>query len=125
MTHSQTCTLVADSRYVADEWLAEGAHNEQPVKQRRAGWAAQLQERHITDFRQWKDHDAYRTAFARLLRDLKATPDWVWIVGYIRRDIDQQEGGRGGTVDHRAADAQEHLRRPLRLVRDAAGPANP
>jgi hypothetical protein len=37
-----------------------------------SGWAAQLRSRHIGDFRGWKDHDAYQTAFTRLLRDLKA-----------------------------------------------------
>ena len=35
-------------------------------------WAADLRcMRHIGDFRQWKDHDEYQTAFARLLRDLQ------------------------------------------------------
>jgi hypothetical protein len=28
--------------------------------------------RHIGDFTDWKDHDSYRKAFDRLLRDLKA-----------------------------------------------------
>jgi hypothetical protein len=28
--------------------------------------------RNIGDFSKWKQHDAYQTAFARLLRDLKA-----------------------------------------------------
>lgn len=37
-----------------------------------AGWAGQVNERHIGDFRQWKDHDSYQTEFHRLLRDLKA-----------------------------------------------------
>lgn len=37
------------------------------------GWAADIRrQRHIGDFRQWKDHDAYEKAFQRLLRDLKA-----------------------------------------------------
>ncbi|MEW5988186.1 MAG: toll/interleukin-1 receptor domain-containing protein, partial [Chloroflexota bacterium] len=36
------------------------------------GWAAHLRTRHIGDFRQWKEHDAYQQAFGRLLRDLKA-----------------------------------------------------
>lgn len=37
------------------------------------GWAADIRRsRHIGDFTQWKDHDAYQTAFDRLLRDLKA-----------------------------------------------------
>lgn len=36
-------------------------------------WAAKLRRtRHIGDFSPWKDHDAYRQAFERLLRDLKA-----------------------------------------------------
>lgn len=36
-------------------------------------WPAQLRRtRHIGDFSQWKDHDAYQEAFERLLRDLKA-----------------------------------------------------
>jgi hypothetical protein len=37
------------------------------------GWAADIRrQRHIGDFRQWKDHDTYQQAFQRLLRDLKA-----------------------------------------------------
>jgi hypothetical protein len=37
------------------------------------GWAADIRrQRHIGDFRQWKDHDTYQQAFNRLLRDLKA-----------------------------------------------------
>ena len=37
------------------------------------GWAADVcRQRHIGDFTKWKDHDAYKTAFGRLLRDLKA-----------------------------------------------------
>jgi len=36
-------------------------------------WAAKLRRsRHIGDFSQWKDHDAYQKAFNRLMRDLKA-----------------------------------------------------
>jgi hypothetical protein len=36
------------------------------------GWAADIRrQRHIGDFRQWKDHAAYQKAFHRLLRDLK------------------------------------------------------
>jgi len=37
------------------------------------GWPALIRNtRHIGDFRNWKDHDAYQQAFGRLLRDLKA-----------------------------------------------------
>lgn len=36
-------------------------------------WAADIRRmRHIGDFRQWKQHDEYQKAFARLLRDLQA-----------------------------------------------------
>ena len=38
-------------------------------------WAVKLRDqRNIGDFRKWKDHDAYRQAFDRVLRDLKAAP---------------------------------------------------
>jgi uncharacterized protein YjbI with pentapeptide repeats len=33
-------------------------------------WAAKLRARNIGDFRGWKDHDTYKKAFARVLRDL-------------------------------------------------------
>lgn len=43
------------------------------VKDAEAGWAADIRRsRHIGNFTNWKDHDAYQQAFARLLRDLKA-----------------------------------------------------
>jgi hypothetical protein len=35
--------------------------------------AREVREYHIPDFSHWKDHDAFEVAFARLLRDLKAT----------------------------------------------------
>jgi hypothetical protein len=36
-------------------------------------WAADIRRtRHIGDFRDWKNHDSYKRAFERLLRDLKA-----------------------------------------------------
>lgn len=40
----------------------------------REDWAAKIKRRrHIGDFSNWKDESAYRKAFERLLRDLKAT----------------------------------------------------
>ncbi len=40
----------------------------------REDWAAKIKRRrHIGDFSNWKDEGAYRKAFERLLRDLKAT----------------------------------------------------
>jgi predicted ATPase with chaperone activity len=46
---------------------------DEAVMQSAVGWAADIRrQRHIGDFRQWKDHDAYQKAFQRLLRDLKA-----------------------------------------------------
>ena len=36
-------------------------------------WAANIRRtRHIGDFREWKNHDKYKEAFGRLMRDLKA-----------------------------------------------------
>ena len=38
-----------------------------------AAWAASIRRtRHIGDFTEWKDHDAYQKSFERLLRDLKS-----------------------------------------------------
>jgi uncharacterized protein YjbI with pentapeptide repeats len=46
---------------------------DEAVMQSAVGWAADIRrQRHIGDFRQWKDHDTYQKAFQRLLRDLKA-----------------------------------------------------
>ncbi len=43
------------------------------VMDAKSGWAAHIKRtRHIGDFRQWKDHDAYQEAFKRLMRDLEA-----------------------------------------------------
>jgi TIR domain len=42
------------------------------VMESKTGWSADIKRtRHIGDFRRWKDHDGYRKAFERLLRDLK------------------------------------------------------
>ena len=38
----------------------------------RKAWAAQLRSRIIGDFRRWQEHDAYKRAFDRVLRDLAA-----------------------------------------------------
>jgi hypothetical protein len=38
----------------------------------KTGWPGDIQRsRHIGDFKEWKDHDAYQKSFARLLKDLK------------------------------------------------------
>jgi hypothetical protein len=43
------------------------------VMQIDVGWAADIRrQRHIGDFTQWKEHDAYQQAFTRLLKNLKA-----------------------------------------------------
>jgi hypothetical protein len=34
--------------------------------------ATEIREYYLPDFSQWKDHDRYKQAFDRLLRDLKA-----------------------------------------------------
>jgi uncharacterized protein YjbI with pentapeptide repeats len=44
------------------------------VKDTTQQWAYDLRrQRHIGDFTQWKEHDAFETAYKRLLRDLQAT----------------------------------------------------
>ncbi|MBK8174668.1 MAG: toll/interleukin-1 receptor domain-containing protein [Rhodospirillales bacterium] len=48
---------------------------DEEVKTTSEPWAVKLSDqRHIGDFRKWKDHDAYQQAFERVLRDLKQTP---------------------------------------------------
>jgi TIR domain len=45
------------------------------VMETKEAWAAKLRaNRHIGDFRAWKDHDAYQTALKRVLRDLQIEP---------------------------------------------------
>jgi len=47
---------------------------DEAVMEAKEAWAADIRRtRHIGDFCGWKSHDSYRTAFERLLRDLKAT----------------------------------------------------
>jgi hypothetical protein len=42
------------------------------VMESTVGWTADIRrQRHIDDFTQWKEHDAYQKSFTRLLRDLK------------------------------------------------------
>jgi hypothetical protein len=41
-----------------------------------SGWSGSIKRsRHIGDFTQWKEHDAYQESFERLLRDLKTDDD--------------------------------------------------
>ncbi len=43
------------------------------VMETEQAWAADIRRtRHIGDFRNWKDHDSYKKAFERLLRDLQS-----------------------------------------------------
>jgi uncharacterized protein YjbI with pentapeptide repeats len=43
------------------------------VMETQQAWAADIRRtRHIGDFRKWKDHDSYKNAFERLVRDLKS-----------------------------------------------------
>ena len=45
-------------------------------KRTRKAWAADIRRsRNIGDFENWKNHDRYKKAFDRLLRDLKAESD--------------------------------------------------
>ena len=43
------------------------------IMESKTGWAGNVKrQRHIGDFTEWKQHDAYQAAFDHLLRDLKA-----------------------------------------------------
>lgn len=83
--------LVLSEHSVASQWVEhevetalgkemEGKPNvlfpirlDEAVMQSRTGWASHIRlTRHIGDFINWKDHDEYKKAFDRLLRDLKA-----------------------------------------------------
>jgi hypothetical protein len=45
------------------------------VMETNEAWAAKLRaDRHIGDFRSWKDHDAYKRRFERAVRDLTPAP---------------------------------------------------
>lgn len=47
-------------------------HQDEAVMRTDKAWAANIRRmRHIGNFRNWKDHDAYQQAFQRVLRDLK------------------------------------------------------
>ena len=49
-------------------------HLDDAVMEIKTGWPADIRRtRHIGDFTDWKNHDAYQKAFERLLRDLKAS----------------------------------------------------
>ncbi|RJX30625.1 MAG: toll/interleukin-1 receptor domain-containing protein [Desulfarculus sp.] len=46
------------------------------VMETNKAWAADIRRtRHIGDFTNWKNHDSYKKAFDRLLRDLKASEE--------------------------------------------------
>ena len=48
------------------------------VMRTKQAWAASIRrQRHIGDFRNWKDHDTYKKSFERLMRDLKVAPKTV------------------------------------------------
>lgn len=83
--------LVLSTHSVASQWVEhevepalgkelEGKPNvlfpirlDEAVMQSRTGWASHIRfTRHIGNFTRWKEHDEYQTAFAQLLRDLKA-----------------------------------------------------
>jgi len=81
--------LVLSEKSIASEWVEDevtaGFEEERKrkttvlfpirlddaVMDSKEAWAAKLRNRHIGDFRKWKDHDSFQAAFERLLRDLK------------------------------------------------------
>jgi hypothetical protein len=82
--------LVLSEASIASEWVEDEVTKAFAEERQRGGtvlfpvrvddavfetkeaWAAKLRaDRHIGDFRAWKDHDAYQTALKRVLRDLE------------------------------------------------------
>lgn len=56
-----------------EPWVLFPIRLDNTVMETNVLWASMIRDsRHIADFSQWKDHDSYRKAFDRLLRDLKA-----------------------------------------------------
>jgi hypothetical protein len=48
---------------------------DQKVRTTVKAWASKLRRaRHIGDFTRWKDHDAYKQSFERVVRDLTVPP---------------------------------------------------
>jgi hypothetical protein len=43
---------------------------DEAVMNTKEAWAAKLRARNIGDFRKWKDHDAYKQSFERVVRGL-------------------------------------------------------
>ena len=58
-----------------EPWVLFPIRVDNAVMETSLPWANMIkQSRHIGDFSQWKDHDSYRQAFDKLLRDLKEKP---------------------------------------------------
>jgi hypothetical protein len=87
--HDKLLIILSDSS-VASEWVEHEVEHaldlerqrkksvlfplrlDEAVMQSQTGWAGSIKRsRHIGDFTQWKEHDAYQESFERLLRDLK------------------------------------------------------
>jgi hypothetical protein len=49
-------------------------HLDDAVMTTNEAWAAKLRQRNVGDFRRWKDHDAYKQSFERVVRDLTVPP---------------------------------------------------
>jgi hypothetical protein len=47
---------------------------DEAVRNTNEAWAVKLRARNIGDFQRWKDHDAYKESFERVLRDLTVKP---------------------------------------------------
>lgn len=81
--------LILSENSIASDWVEYEAERALEQERKRGGtvlfpvrlddsimdaegtWADHIRDRHIGDFRDWKDHDSYQEGFERLLRDLK------------------------------------------------------
>ena len=68
------CKEPADVTYDAVEGLPSGDALDGAVLKATSGWATDVKRRFVGDFSAWESATAYKQAFDRLLRDLKAEP---------------------------------------------------
>ena len=65
-------TIAFEEERKRDKTVLFPVRLDETVFDTKESWATKVRQRNIGDFSAWKDHDAYRKAFDRLLRDLKA-----------------------------------------------------
>ena len=66
--------MAATERMACGEEVLFPIRLDDTVMKTKEAWAAKLRARLIGDFQRWKDHDAYKESFERMVRDLTKPP---------------------------------------------------